>query len=1686
MATEILMAHTWKTVRVFISSTFRDMQAERDHLVRFVFAKLRQELLQRRIHLVDVDLRWGVTSEQDAVSVCREVVDECRPRFFCVLGGRYGWVPPGKIRSITADEVHYGVLDRDLKSCGFAYFYFRDPSATAAMFEITPGEFREPASSHGAVALAELKAAIVEAGLQLFVYPAQWDDQSRRLIGLKEFSDRAYADLKQSIDQEFGPATGEKPDEFTEENSAMEAFIEERVQRFVLGSRQPVWNELRHHAESTGGNGYLCLAGEAGSGKSALMGKFCQEHREAHSQNLVIAHFVGASPGSTDVRRTLRRLCHELATGAELTAEIPEEPEKLRGAFPEILQQAAAKKRVVIFLDAINQFDPTTELAGWSWLPKELPAKARIILSTLSGPALDSLRRPQLPRPVEIQPLDAQDREAIIREFLHRYRKSMTDDQRAALVAKADAGTPLYLLVALEELRTLGTYEEITDRIAQLPSDTRALFIWILKRLENDDGFRDASGRKIGRELVSRFVSLLGVSRHGLSQEELVEVLSPGDPQGNVAALAQLLRPYLMQRGELLDFYHGQFREAAEQEFLQSEAQRHGAHADLAAHFNHKERTGQHWHCARQRSLTEFPYHLWQSGAAQPLFTLACDDAFLEAQERVPTEPNLFLQTIEMALRTACKTREPLRMASLTLRRARKAEARREGNPILALDDQSLSFADRISLAWAIAEGLPPQVGVYSTLLLAYRLSSIGSKAEARATVERLGERPLPELGGVCWTAILLLAELEEEFQTTRWAKTLLAHTAFMATLSERLAEIGNVSAALRIADQVDNREARDFSFFEVVKAQILTAQFEAALNTARRIGDSELRCSVLIDILSAGRSAGLDMQVAIQEQLSSIAGKHHEPDQTRRIGADDPYAVQRALSGAIYSSAGDLTNEAVLYAELGQFEEAQNLAAKILEPCKRVGALCRIALVDLKQLDPLPLLQIAEHALEECDKGSQESARSLIQETRSKVASKEGDLNLALKLASAIDNPSNRVSRLIELSREFHEKTRNAPAEVLQSALQVATRIEDESERFTALKKVALAMRKAGLDLAPVYDVAMEIDASGARRTETDVSYADGWRGQGLAELLAITGHFDEAGNIASRIAENEQCANAFCEIAVLKANLGLDPKDAFTKAAAAARMSSQRDTALRDIAVAQMQLGFDPLETFVAAVPTSAANPKPKILTAIGEIIVLKKRRKMSIGTDLRSALDLAASISTQPEGEEAAAAVAELLAREGCFEGAIEMAANLSTQTQLEETLMKLAGKMLESTSPPNAAGFYLLCAKIEDPKSGAHLFAKAGELFHKAGLDTGPIFQQGAHIAESIGEAKERCGAYCELAMSMAKVGLDGLPALYAAIESANQIKEDELWEYTFDRTPAVEAIIKALANTGRPGPAVDVALQSLSADEQSEPIAAVAIDLADTKRIDEALAAAQKIPDRDAGLQTIAEVHSRTGRHEEALRAIRQIKKPEVQCPAYQRLCRSQMDAGLDITEILQLALDSARQVQPNDSAPNPFREILELCPERDLDETEIIREAIAWADAADRSKDRKAGRASVTMALVHRGRYGHALKIAMTTRIEAGTLGRLIGRIASAQLAAGDVPGAFAAYDAVLADHSRALEMIDATLLDSADGGLENGALAEYLMRACKFVDSSIRACAVICQAFPESSEDVLNLLNSI
>jgi uncharacterized protein DUF4062/NACHT domain-containing protein len=425
------MPASWKTVRVFISSTFRDMQAERDWLVRFVFPQLREALLLHRIHLLDVDLRWGVTSEQDALGVCREVIDECRPRFLCMLGGRYGWVPPGSDHSITADEIRYGVLDR-LDERGSAFFYFRDPRATAAMIEQSAGEFREPSGSASEQKLVALKRAIECADLRPFTYAARWDEALRRLTGLETFRERIFADLMQSLRDDPALAdrfaeTAAASDEFADESAAMEAFIEARVERFVIGNRQSLLDALFTFATSDGAPNVFVVTGDPGSGKSALLAKFHQLLGPP-ANKLLVPHFTGVSAGSTDLRRMLRRLCHALAPGESA----PDDVKELIECFRQLL--AGSTQRVVLIFDALNQLDPADSAHYLHWLPQELLPHVRIVASTPAHQTLEILRR-RGARVETLSALSEPDAHEIVEAFLHRYAKRLDSAQLAALLA---------------------------------------------------------------------------------------------------------------------------------------------------------------------------------------------------------------------------------------------------------------------------------------------------------------------------------------------------------------------------------------------------------------------------------------------------------------------------------------------------------------------------------------------------------------------------------------------------------------------------------------------------------------------------------------------------------------------------------------------------------------------------------------------------------------------------------------------------------------------------------------------------------------------------------------------------------------------------------------------------------------------------------------------------------------------------------------------------------------------------------------------------------------------------------------------------------------------------------------------------------------------------------------------------
>ncbi len=115
MTPDGVAARPGRTFRVFVSSTFADLKAERDALQRHCFPRLRELCLRHGCRFQAVDLRWGVREEaaldQQTMRICLDEIARCqrtspRPNFVVLLGDRYGWRPlPWQVPATEMDAL---------------------------------------------------------------------------------------------------------------------------------------------------------------------------------------------------------------------------------------------------------------------------------------------------------------------------------------------------------------------------------------------------------------------------------------------------------------------------------------------------------------------------------------------------------------------------------------------------------------------------------------------------------------------------------------------------------------------------------------------------------------------------------------------------------------------------------------------------------------------------------------------------------------------------------------------------------------------------------------------------------------------------------------------------------------------------------------------------------------------------------------------------------------------------------------------------------------------------------------------------------------------------------------------------------------------------------------------------------------------------------------------------------------------------------------------------------------------------------------------------------------------------------------------------------------------------------------------------------------------------------------------
>jgi tetratricopeptide (TPR) repeat protein len=645
---------TWRSRALFLSSTFLDMHAERDHLRAHVYPALAERLRDRCHYLDTIDLRQGVETPDIAdeaakeiriLQVCIAEIERSRPFFVCLLGDRYGYVPPPERmqaaardagfqheiagRSVTELEVRYGVLDNP-DQLGRSWFYFRELDTTGMPNDLRARFDERHATDAGAPgrwqALLELKARIrAEVPDRVRTYRAQWDPRTGHVTGFDDLARLVHDDLWNDLDIEtrehLRAASRTWQDVARRE---LDDFVENRIRCYC--ERQVVTTPLIDHASSAlGGPWAICLTGEPGAGKSSIFGSVYRT-LQTRDDFLVLAHAVGISVGTDQVDRVLRRWVQELAGFLSLDDPLadldgpsmvkPEQrvegpgarpvSDRIDDAFADLLRKAAQRVRVVVMLDAIDQFEATERTRYLTWLPQTWPDNARLIATAVPGPASGALLERDGAAEHPIRCLSESEAAEIANRFSReRYHHDVNGAALARLVAKTlpdlrpAHANPLWLQLAIEELNLLEAddFEVAESRFANLQGGDRmqALLVHVAESLPADvpgiyGCLLERAELHFGREWCRAVVNAIAISRSGWREDDLRAIVPAfsGLPWDDLAfaGLRRALGGHLVRRGAQAqwDFFHTQLRSTVLARNLPEQRTRQVLHGKVADH----------------------------------------------------------------------------------------------------------------------------------------------------------------------------------------------------------------------------------------------------------------------------------------------------------------------------------------------------------------------------------------------------------------------------------------------------------------------------------------------------------------------------------------------------------------------------------------------------------------------------------------------------------------------------------------------------------------------------------------------------------------------------------------------------------------------------------------------------------------------------------------------------------------------------------------------------------------------------------------------------------------------------------------------------------------------------------------------------------------------------------------------
>lgn len=493
-----------RQIRVFISSTFRDMQDERDYLMKRTFPKLRKLAAERDVTLTELDLRWGITEEEaksgKVVEICLREIENSIPFFIGIIGNRYGWVPEKKDisenvtdrfkdvdnylerhLSVTEMEMQFGVLQRQEDM--HAFFYIKE------------GEDKENADNPEM--LERLKKEVKASR-----YPSSTYSSPENLAQQVE---KAFTAL---LDQLFPEG---HLSELEKERIGQRSFMNQLCLNYIRDDKN---FQVIDEWMSDWDQHQLVITGASGLGKSALIANWLKEKLSDENRGYnIIYHFTGNGGSNSDYEHITRVLSDEIKDRYGWKDQDFSQKPTLKDLYIKISEDKC--KPLLIVIDAINQIIEIENAKQLNWCPEPL-RNIKILFSTIENdPTMVVFRNRNYPEFI-LNPLDIERKKQLINSYLKLYGKSLTTDQTARISSDPKCDNTLILKTLLDQLINFGVYELLDKCIED----------WLSPNTIDDfyQLFLSNCEREFGKDNVERCLTLISISHWGITEGEIIKI----------------------------------------------------------------------------------------------------------------------------------------------------------------------------------------------------------------------------------------------------------------------------------------------------------------------------------------------------------------------------------------------------------------------------------------------------------------------------------------------------------------------------------------------------------------------------------------------------------------------------------------------------------------------------------------------------------------------------------------------------------------------------------------------------------------------------------------------------------------------------------------------------------------------------------------------------------------------------------------------------------------------------------------------------------------------------------------------------------------------------------------------------------------------------------------------------------